>query len=140
LCEFLQDSSDAYTCGASLPAEFNLVRSGQVFVRLAISCKSKIETQYYGGDGLKGFPEVCYVCGTLANMLSAERAELLKVHKRVHPLCSSCKTKGHVFDVYGKSALSDAAEVCTLSFAIAFVCLHSHFLRLACRSAVRVAL
>lgn len=59
-------------------------------------CASPVETNYYAGVTV-AFPDCCFHCGTLRNLLKNDDpyiAELRQCFHTVRPICCSCRAQG----------------------------------------------
>lgn len=80
----------SYICGCVITPEDSIL-NGLVFTRLALTCSSIIEIQYYTADKLNFNRSLCCYCGVSGTEVSAEDR---KLYKTCLPICNACVEVG----------------------------------------------
>ncbi|XP_019632046.1 PREDICTED: uncharacterized protein LOC109475723 [Branchiostoma belcheri] len=84
-----------YVCGGHIFAEGGRYHD-KIVTKVDLTCASPVETQYYGSVTV-AFPDCCFHCGTLSNLLEQTDPYILELRQSYHtvrPICSPCHAGG----------------------------------------------
>ena len=78
-----------YICGSLITPDVSFL-AGQVFTKLAMTCRSQLEYAYFSWK--KGRMDICSLCGKVGG--AEVDKELKKDYKFVLPMCAASKKSG----------------------------------------------